>query len=178
MSPSHEVQSFRNRLLQRGSPTGSQVLSANLLQLGLLSLCRSTGPARSLLQPPSGIHLLWRGVFHKLQVDVCSTVDLRGLQGTACLTVIIMGCRGISAPAPGAPHPPPSALTLVSAELFLTFFSLLSPTAVAVALGFFPLLKYVMTEALPLSLMGLALASGGSLLETAGIGSVRHRGSF
>ena len=48
------------------------------------SLHRSTGPARSLLQhslptgpqPPSGIHLLWHGVFHGLQVYICSTVDL------------------------------------------------------------------------------------------------------
>jgi len=50
----------------------------------------STGPARALLkqgllsmgsQPPSGIHLLWRGVLHGLQVDICSTMDLHGLQG-------------------------------------------------------------------------------------------------
>jgi len=30
---------------------------------------------------PSGIHLLQRGVFHRLQVEICSTVDLHGLQG-------------------------------------------------------------------------------------------------
>ena len=43
-----------------------------------------------------------------------------GCRGTACLTVVfIVGCKGISAPAPGAPPPPPSSLTLVSAELFL-----------------------------------------------------------
>ena len=41
-------------------------------------------------------------------------------RGTACFTMAFTtGCRGISAPAPGAPPPPPSALTLVSAE-FLT----------------------------------------------------------
>jgi len=53
------------------------------------SLPRFKGPARSLLQcgfpmgsqPSSGIHLLWCGVFHGLQVDICSTVDLHGLQG-------------------------------------------------------------------------------------------------
>jgi len=33
----HEVQSFRNRPLQCGSPIGSQALPANLLQCGLLS---------------------------------------------------------------------------------------------------------------------------------------------
>ena len=70
VSPFHGVPSFRNRLLQRGSPMGSQALSANLLQRGPLSLHRSTGLGRSLLQhglptgsqPPSGIHLLRPGV--------------------------------------------------------------------------------------------------------------------
>jgi len=38
VGPSHRVQSFSNRLLQHGSPTGSQVLPANLLQRGLLSM--------------------------------------------------------------------------------------------------------------------------------------------
>jgi len=37
VGPFHRVQSFRNTLLQRGSPTGSQALPANLLQQGLLS---------------------------------------------------------------------------------------------------------------------------------------------
>jgi len=49
------------------------------------SLQGSAGPARSLLQHglptgsqlSSGIHLLWHG----LQVEICSTVDLHGLQG-------------------------------------------------------------------------------------------------
>ncbi|KAK4829526.1 hypothetical protein QYF61_005165 [Mycteria americana] len=49
----------------------------------------STGPARNLLQhrlstgsqPPSGIHLLWCGALHGLQVDICSTINLHGLQG-------------------------------------------------------------------------------------------------
>ena len=45
-------------------------------------------------------------------------------------------------------------------------------------LVFSPLLKYVIPEALPPSLMSSALASGGSVLEPAGIGSVGHRGSF
>jgi len=87
MGPSHGVQSFK--LLQRGSPLGSQALPANFLRCGLLSLHRSTGPGRSLLQhrvptgsqPPSGIHLLRLGVFHRLQVEICSTANLHGLQG-------------------------------------------------------------------------------------------------
>jgi len=43
---------------------------------------------------------------------------------------------------------------------------------------FFPLLKFFITEALPLLLMGLALASGGSALELADIDSTRHRGKL
>jgi len=43
---------------------------------------------------------------------------------------------------------------------------------------FFPFLKYVVTEALPSSLMGMALVSGRSVLKLAGIGSIRHGGSF
>jgi len=44
-----------------------------------------------------------------------------GFKGSACLTMVFStGCRGISAPAPGAPPPSPSALTLVSAELLLS----------------------------------------------------------
>ena len=53
------------------------------------SLHMSTGAARSLLQcglsmglqPLLGIHLLRCGVLHGLQVDICSTMDLHGLQG-------------------------------------------------------------------------------------------------
>ena len=108
------MQSFRNRLLQRGLPTGSQ--------------------------PPSDIHLLWRGVLHGLQLEICSTVDLHGLQGTACLTMVfITGYRGISAPTPGAPPPPLPSLTLVSAELFLSH-SLTLPLAALSQQFFFPFL--------------------------------------
>jgi len=49
---SHGVQSFRNRLLQCGSPTGSQALPATLLLCGLLSpqvnrSCQEPAPARA-----------------------------------------------------------------------------------------------------------------------------------
>jgi len=44
--------------------------------------------------------------------------------------------------------------------------------------SFLPLLKYIITEVLPPLLMGSALASRGYILELAGIGSVRHSGSF
>jgi len=40
------------------------------------------------------------------------------------------------------------------------------------------LLKYVITEALPSLLTGLALASGVSVLKPAGTGFIRHSGSF
>jgi len=71
VSPSRRVQFFRNTLLQHGSPKGSQVLPANLFQhrLPLVS------------QPLLDIHLLWCGVLHGLQVEICSTMDLHGLQG-------------------------------------------------------------------------------------------------
>ena len=75
--PFHGVQSFRDRLLQRGSPMGSQVLPANLLQCGLLSpwghrSCQEPAPAwasHGVTASFGHIHLLWRGVLHGLQVD-------------------------------------------------------------------------------------------------------------
>jgi len=106
VGPSHGAQSFRNRLLQCGSPMGSQVLPANLLWRGLLcprvhGTCQEPAsvwaPHRvvaSFGHPPA---LVW-GPFHGLQVDISSTVDLHrlqqdslphhglhhGLQGTLC----------------------------------------------------------------------------------------------
>ncbi|GAB0182767.1 mitochondrial enolase superfamily member 1 [Grus japonensis] len=58
--------------------TGSQVLPANLLWRGLLSprvyrSCQEPAPAWAShrgSRPPWGIHLLWHGVFHGLQVDI------------------------------------------------------------------------------------------------------------
>jgi len=70
-------------------PTGSQALPANLLQRGLLSswVCRSWqepapaqgthGVTASFGHPPAPA---W-GLFHRLQVQVCFTVDLHGLPG-------------------------------------------------------------------------------------------------
>jgi len=83
------VQLFRNRLLQSGCPTGSQALSANLLRCGLLSpwghrswqepapVQGLHGVTASFGHPPA---LTW-GPFHGLQVEICSAVDLHGLQG-------------------------------------------------------------------------------------------------
>jgi len=112
---------------------------------------RATGPARSLLQrglsmgsqPPLGIHLLQHEVLRGMHVDICSTVDIHGLQGATCLTMVFpMGCRAkISAPAPGAPPPPPSSLTLVPAELFLSHILTLSCCKMPSHRGFCSLLN-------------------------------------
>jgi len=101
-----------------------------------------------------------------------------GCRGTACPTMVCsMGCRGTSALAPGEPPLAPSSLTLVSAELFLSH--ILTPLFwLLLHSSFFPLFQYIIPEALPPSLMGSALASSGSVLDPAGIGSIRHRGSF
>jgi len=53
VGPSYGVPTFRNRLLQRGSPTGSQTLPANLFPHGFLSpqihrSCQEPAPARPL----------------------------------------------------------------------------------------------------------------------------------
>jgi len=74
-------------------------------------------------QPPSGIHLLQRGV----PSTGCRWISAppwtsMGCRGTTCLTMVfITSCKGrVSALASRAPPPPPSSLTLVSAELFLS----------------------------------------------------------
>jgi len=89
VGPSHVMQSFRNRLLQREFPTGSQTLPANLLWRRLHSphVCRSWqkpapvwtphGVTAFFRYPPA---LVW-GPFHGPQVEICSAVDIHGLQG-------------------------------------------------------------------------------------------------
>jgi len=78
-------------------PTHVKQSSMNCFSLGGHKSCQqtcfplhgSTGPARSLLQhglstasqPPLGIHLLRRGVLCGLQMEICSTMDVHGLQG-------------------------------------------------------------------------------------------------
>jgi len=89
VGPFHGVQCFRNRLLQRGSPTGPQALPANLLRRGLLSprvhrSWQEPAPALSPHRVTASVRLprapVW-GRFRRLQVDLCSTVDLHGLKG-------------------------------------------------------------------------------------------------
>ena len=103
-----------------------------------------------------------------------------------------MGCRGQPAspwstsPAAGESvlrrleHPLPLLLHWLWClqSCFSPIVSLLSPATIAVRQGFFALLKYIIPEELPLSLMGLALASGGSVLEPVGVGSIGHRGNL
>jgi len=187
--PFHGVQSFRNRLLQCGSLRGSQVLPANLLQCGLFSPCVHRPcwePAQ--VQNSHGvtasfgcIHLLCRGVFPGLQVKICSITDLHGLQGHSLphhgLQHGLQGNLCSGAWSTSSPSFIDLAVCRV-VSLISSVFSLLSPDAVAVAQKLFPLLKYVIPWALPPSLIGLALASDRSILELAGIGSVRHEGSF
>jgi len=129
MGPFHRVQPFRNRLLLLGSPTGSEALPENLLQHGLLS----PWVHRSRQEPPSAwaphgvtasfrcVHLLWCGVLHGLQVDICSTVDLHRLQWDSLTHHgLFHELQGSSAQAPEAPPTRPSPLTWVSAELLLS----------------------------------------------------------
>ncbi|KAM9590481.1 uncharacterized protein ACIBXB_005737 [Morphnus guianensis] len=187
MGPFHGVQSFRSTLLQHGLPTGSQILPENLLR-GLLSpqirrSCQEPAPAQGshgVTASFGRIHLLRHGVLHGLQVDICSTVDLHGLQGDSLphhglhhglQGNLCSGAWSISSPSfftdLGVRRV--VSLTCSHSSLRLPFLS--------VPATFF-LLKNVITEALPLSLIGSALAGGRSVLEPAGIGSVRHRGSL
>jgi len=128
-----------------GPPQGHKPCQQTCSSVGS-SLHGSTGSGRSLLQhgaphrvtasfrQPSA--LAW-GPFHGPQVEICSTVDLHELQGTACLIMgCPRGCRGMYVSVPGAPPPPPSALTLVSAELFSHI--LIPPAAMLVCRVFSP----------------------------------------
>jgi len=141
--------SFRIRLLQHESPRGSQVLPAYLLQRGLLSpqVCRShqePAPAQALHRvtasfrhPPAPA---W--VLHRLQVEICSTMDLHGLQGDSLPhhSLLLDGLQRTSALVLGAPPCPPASLTLVFAELFFSHFTPLS-AAVSTAVFYPPFLN-------------------------------------
>ena len=114
-----------------GPPWGHKPCQQTFSGVGS-SLHWSAGPGRSLLQlrlptgsqPPSGIHPLRHG----LPSTGCrwrssppwTSMDCRK---TACLSMVfIMRCKGrLSVPSCRAPLlPPPSSLTLVSAEFFLS----------------------------------------------------------
>jgi len=163
-----------------GPPWGHKFFQQTCSAVGS-SVHGSTGPARSLLQhglptgslASLGIHLLQCGVLHGLQADICSTVDLYGLQGHSLphhgLLHRLQGylCSGIWST---------SSLSFftdlgVCRATSLTFFSTLS-LAVA-AQHFLPVLGYIITEVLPTLQTGSALASGRSAAELAGTGFVQ-----
>jgi len=159
------------------SPASKPAPACAPLSMGpqvLAGACSSTGPPTG-SQLPSGIHLLQHWVpsmGYRWRSDPLWT-------STGCLTMVfITSCQGrLSALASRAPPPPPSSLTLVPAGLFLSHS--LTPLSAAISPQLFlPLLKSVIPKVLPPSLMALALARGGSVLELAGTGSVRHGGSF
>jgi len=170
-----------------GPPRGSKPYQQTCSGVGS-SLHGSAGPGRSLLQhrlptgsqPPLGTSTCF-GVGSSMGYRLMSTPlwTSMGCRGTTCLIMVfIMSCKGrLSAPATGAPPPPPSSLTLMSAELFLSHH--LTPlSSLRFYYNSFPRLKYVITEVLPPSPIGLVLASGGSISEPAGTGFIRHGGSF
>jgi len=144
--------------------------SVGLLSAGHSS-CQESAPVWALhgLQLPSGlISLLWRGVLHRLQVDICSTMDLCGLQGN---NLHHHGLRhrlqGNLCSRRCLKHLLPLGVCRV---VSLTFSHSSLPDA-AVQL-FLPFLKYLITEVLPTSLIGSTLASVASTSELAGTGTV------
>ena len=188
MGPSHGVQSLRNRLLQRGSPWCHKPCQKTYSSVGSC-LHESAGPGRSLLQRGAP-HTVIASFMH-LSTPVRG--PFMGYRWRSAPPWISLDCKGDS-----LPHhclssraaredtllrhlehllPLPSSLTLVSTELFLSH--LLTPLSQLPCYpSFFPFLKYVITEVLPPLLVGLALARGGSILEPAGTGFIRHGGSF
>jgi len=181
--PSHRLLSFRNRLFERGYPTRSQVLPVNLLQPGLLSpcshrSCQEPAPAQGLHTARASlgcIHLLQHAVLHGLQVDICSTMDLHGLQWNSLPHLgLLHGLQGNLFS--GAWNTFPSFFTDLCVCKVVSFTC--SHHSLLPAVALFPLLKYVIIEVLPPSLMGSALASGTSFMELPHIDSTRHRGWF
>ncbi|KAM6059669.1 uncharacterized protein LJ206_014270 isoform 2-T2 [Theristicus caerulescens] len=149
------------------SPAGMDCSSTGPLQghKSCQKTCSSMGSPQghSLLQahPPA---LMW--ILHGLWVDICSTVVLHHRLHRHHLC---------------------SSAWSISSSSFFTEFGISIVVSLtcshfslpaAVVEQFLPLLKYVIAEALPPSLMGSALASGESVLELAGTGSVGHGGSF
>jgi len=98
---------------------------------------------------------------------------------TASLRYFSTGCKGGLSALVSQAFPPPSFFTDLGVCRAVSFTSSHSSLSNAFLPQFFlPLLKYVIPEALPPSLIGLALASSGSVLELAGIGFIRHGESF
>lgn len=126
--PFYRLKSFRNRLLQRGFPLGSQLLPANLLKHGLFF----QGAHRAYQE--FGEHRLPMGSQPPAASTCSSMRSFRGcrwasaplwtsmvLRGTSCFTMVYStGCGGFAALGPRRTAPPPSSLTLVTTKLFLS----------------------------------------------------------
>jgi len=171
----HRVQSFGNRLLPRGSPQGHKPLRANLLQCGVLfsQVHRSYQEPDLVLflhrvtasfgHPPA---LAWGGY---LQVNICSSVDLNRLQGDSLHHHGILHglhenlCSGTWSTSS------PSFFTALGVCRLVSLTSSHSSLLLQLPRFFFPILKYVITEVLPPSLIGLSLASIWSILEPAAL---------
>lgn len=84
-----------------------------------------------------------------------------------------MGFREVSAPAPGVLPPPPSSLLLMSAEWLISH--ILFPFLLLLYSSFYSFLNTIFKRH---NHCCLALASSVTILKLAGIGSIRHGGSF
>ena len=146
VSPSHRLQFFRN--------------------------CSSVAPFYGVQSFRN--RLLQCGILHRLQVDICATIDLHGLQEDSLphhgLLHGLQGNLCSSAWRTSSFFFTDLAVCRVVSITYSHLFLLLQNTQI-----FFVLLKYLITEALPLLLMGSALASVGSFLEPAAIDPIRHR---
>ncbi|PKU27356.1 hypothetical protein llap_22340 [Limosa lapponica baueri] len=164
------------------SPASKPAPSCGLLSPRVHRSCQESAPVQAshgITVSSRRIHLLRCGVLHGLQMDICSTVNLHGLQGDSLphydLHHRLQGnlCFDVwSTSSPCFFFTNLGVCRVVS----LTYSHSSLPAAVAVAQKLFPLLKYVITEMLPPSLIGSALAEGGSVLELAG--SIEYKGSF
>jgi len=155
--PSHRRQSFMN-CSSLCAPWGHKFCQKTCSCMS--SLRGLTGPTRSLLhcglpigsQLPMGIQLLWRGVLHGMQVVICSTVDLHGLQGHS------LPHHGLLHSLQGNLY---SSTWRTSSPSFFTDLHVcrvltpLSGCNMPLHIFFF-LLNFVIPEALPPSPMGLA----------------------
>lgn len=168
VGPFHNVQSFRNRLIQCGFPMNSQMLPENLLQLGVSFSVETQEPAP---EPVSHhdkasfkqIHLLQCGILHGLGSDSLPHHCLhQRLQKnlSSCSWSTCSFCSDLG----------------ICRVVHLTYSSYSLP--VVVVQDVFLLFKYFIPEVLPRSLIGSALANAGSVLDPSGIFSVRHKGNF
>jgi len=157
-----------HKLVQHGSLSWCAVLQEQTAPVWVTS--GTTVPTRRLFQHglstgsqlPSGhIHVVRRGVLHRLKVDICFTVDLHGLQGD-------------NLPHHGSLHW--LQVNLCSSTWSTSFFTDLGVCKVvsltyshsilssAVAQHFSSFLKYFIPEVLTTSLMGSAFASSWNCL--------------